>query len=557
LVEVLGRVPTGRLVVLGEPGAGKTMLMVRLVLDLLARRSVGGPVPILASIASWNPAEQDLRRWLIAQLMIDHPALAAPPPVGMDESTRAGALLASGLILPVLDGLDEIPDGVRALAISQVNDALYPGEPLVITCRNQQYREAIRPASGPGVTLRGAGAVELQPLDVTAVREYLYDDAAGPVAKARWKPVFSVLGTEAPVSQALTTPLMVGLARAIYNPRPGESARTLPDPGELCSPALADRAAVESLLFDAFIPAAYRHGSASCWEVHDAERWLVFVACYLERTIGTPDLAWWQLPLAMPRFVGAVGSMILVGVVAVLGTGLAAFAGSGGAAPAVAVAGALAVALATLPAALGYKRTPLPLRGINWRLPYRIDIALGAAAGISVGALAGAGVLPGVRAGIGAAIGTGALAMAVILIYAWSNLQKGAPLEVGSAASPQTVLARDRGAAILVGGARWAGPALLTGAVIVARMGVVTAVVTVVAVWAIFTVWVSLLRAPWLSYEIVRIWLALRHRLPWRLMSFLADAHRRGVLRQAGAVYQFQHIELQHRLATRPLSPSA
>jgi len=291
--------------------------------------------------------------------------------------------------------------------------------------------------------------------------------------------------------------------------------------------------------------------------VHDAERWLVFVACYLERTIGTPDLAWWQLPLAMPRFVGAVGSMILVGVVAVLGTGLAAFAGSGGAAPAVAVAGALAVALATLPAALGYKRTPLPLRGINWRLPYRIDIALGAAAGISVGALAGAGVLPGVRAGIGAAIGTGALAMAVILIYAWSNLQKGAPLEVGSAASPQTVLARDRGAAILVGGARWAGPALLTGAVIVARMGVVTAVVTVVAVWAIFTVWVSLLRAPWLSYEIVRIWLALRHRLPWRLMSFLADAHRRGVLRQAGAVYQFQHIELQHRLATRPLSPSA
>jgi hypothetical protein len=43
LAEVLDRVPTGRLVVLGEPGAGKTMLMVRLVLDLLARRAAGGP----------------------------------------------------------------------------------------------------------------------------------------------------------------------------------------------------------------------------------------------------------------------------------------------------------------------------------------------------------------------------------------------------------------------------------------------------------------------------------------------------------------------------------
>jgi hypothetical protein len=54
LVEVLARLPTGRLVVLGEPGAGKTMLMVRLVLDLLARRTAGSPVPFLASIASWT-----------------------------------------------------------------------------------------------------------------------------------------------------------------------------------------------------------------------------------------------------------------------------------------------------------------------------------------------------------------------------------------------------------------------------------------------------------------------------------------------------------------------
>jgi hypothetical protein len=53
------------------------------------------------------------------------------------------------------------------------------------------------------------------------------------------------------------------------------------------------------------------------------------------------------------------------------------------------------------------------------------------------------------------------------------------------------------------------------------------------------------------SYGIARIWLALRHRLPRQLMGFLADAHRRGVLRQAGAVYQFRHIELQRRLANR------
>ena len=94
---------------LGEPGAGKTMLMVRLVPDLLACRADGGPDPILASVASWNPASQDLRDWLGTQLLIDYPVLATP--AGRHDridSRRCAALC--GLILPILDGLDEIPN---------------------------------------------------------------------------------------------------------------------------------------------------------------------------------------------------------------------------------------------------------------------------------------------------------------------------------------------------------------------------------------------------------------------------------------------------------------
>jgi hypothetical protein len=62
---------------------------------------------------------------------------------------------------------------------------------------------------------------------------------------------------------------------------------------------------------------------------------------------------------------------------------------------------------------------------------------------------------------------------------------------------------------------------------------------------------ISLQQTAWPLFGLTRIWLALRHRLPWRLMAFLIDVHQRGVLRQAGAVYQFQHIELQRRLANR------
>src|SRR5262249_32175636 len=148
-----------------------------------------------------------------------------------------------------------------------------------------------------------------------------------PAARARWDPVLAVLDTEAPAGQALSTPLMVGLARAIYNPRPGELAGTLRHPAELCDPAVKE--AVESLLFDAFIPAAYRHDSAGRWKAQDAEKWLAFLARHLEQTIGGPDIAWWQLWHAVPRTFFGLRFGFLVGLLPGLVAGLAAGLGFG------------------------------------------------------------------------------------------------------------------------------------------------------------------------------------------------------------------------------------
>jgi hypothetical protein len=47
---------------------------------------------------------------------------------------------------------------------------------------------------------------------------------------------------------------------------------------------------------------------------------------------------------------------------------------------------------------------------------------------------------------------------------------------------------------------------------------------------------------------LVRVWLPLTGRLPWRVQTFLTDAYQRGVLRQTGAVYQFRHARLQDHL---------
>ena len=541
LADVLARVPTGRLVVLGEPGTGKTMLMVRLVLDLLARRAEGSPVPFLASVASWNPAGQDLRDWLAAQLLIDHPALAGPPPTGREEPTQAAALLASGLILPVLDGLDEIPERARGSAISQINDALRPGEQLVVTCRTRQYRDVIRPWGGVEVALRAAATVQLRPLDANAVRGYLCDDAAGLVTRARWDPVLAVLGTEAPAGQALSTPLMVGLARAIYNPRPGELTGALRDPAELCSPALADRSAVESLLFDAFIPAAYRNDPSGRWKAKDAESWLVFLARHLERTIGSADLAWWRLVSAIPRnrlrlitgfggglvgcFTGALAGWIAAGVAGVVAGGLA---------------GGLVLGL-LFGLSLGAGTYRSPVRGTRWKLARGVPAGLltGLAAGLGIGLAAGiwAGFVAGLTGGLlfGTAIGLTAV-----------------PGDFAAAISPLSVLIRDRRTALVSGTIfGLSGLAAGIGAVLAARLtgGLLFGAISGFVFGA--SAGLALSGSAWPSYMFTRGWLAFHHHLPWPLMSFLSDAHQRGVLRQAGAVYQFRHIELQHRLANR------
>jgi hypothetical protein len=254
--------------------------------------------------------------------------------------------------------------------------------------------------------------VELRPLDAETVRRYLCDDAAGPAARARWEPVLAVLSTEAPVAQALRTPLMVSLARTIYNPRPGEQTEALRDPAELCDQT--DRAVVESLLFDAFSPAAYRHDPGGRWKAQDAKRWLVFLAGHLEHTIGRPDLAWWQLPLAVPAVAYNAAVWAEVGRGRLIGKVVA-----------------------------GDRQSPMPARRIRWQQPSHNGVlsVLGLAGAVGVGyGLWGLG-WPTFGVGLGLLLG----------VLALIPTPGPAPLDLSSATSPPTVLAADRRTGIVAG----------------------------------------------------------------------------------------------------------
>jgi len=298
LAGVLGRVPTGRLVVLGEPGSGKTMLMIRLVLDLIARRTSRDPVPVLVPVASWDPTKEDLYQWLAVRLAIDYPSLSGPTPIKVGHGTCIEGLLRRHLILPILDGVDEIPDELRPAAIAAINNSLIAGDRLVITCRLKQYRDAAIGLHCPRANIRLAAGILLCPLSPNVIVRYLRDDIGASSTQDIWADLHQAIAENFALRTVLATPLMVSLARAIYNPGIGPQVTDPPDPAALLT--LHQQSAIEDYLFSVFISAAYRPTSlhiakSKSWTAKQAEYWLAFLAHHLEDVVKTPDFAWWEL----------------------------------------------------------------------------------------------------------------------------------------------------------------------------------------------------------------------------------------------------------------------
>ena len=562
IVGVYQKIPSGRLVVLGRAGSGKTILTIRFVLGLLAVSNPAGPadpVPVIFSVGSWNPGTTALRDWLIEQLLRDHPGLGAPGP---DGSSLAAALVENGRILPVLDGFDEIGEGQRRPALAALNATTLS---LLVTSRVDEYRAAVESTD----VLTSAGAVVLT--DLTP------DDLAGYLPRTTrrevWAPVLAEVRANpgGDLAAVLTTPLMVGLARTIYSDTPDH------DPAELLDYPTRD--AIERHLLGSFVPTVYRHQP-----VDRVEHWLGFLAHHLDR-LGTHDLAWWQLGNRMPGWLRMVvsGSVLgiaaglpaalLIGLVHMMGigtpdsglaTGLSAALAAG---PAEGLAASLTIGLvhgAVL--ALGGtlfepSRVRMRLRGSRrfgstfWRrLSVGLAVGVSLAGGLGIASELGATFwIVGRMGDTTGAVMLFGLSFGLLWGLAWAVLASfEAPVDISSAASPVDLLNTNRRTVLvqslifgLVTGVGYTavvavrhGPWL--GLAYGLSYGVVLGLVVGLAV-ASLTAW-----GTWMMFA--RVWLPVNGRVPWGLPEFLEDAYRRGVLRRAGAVYQFRHARLQDHL---------
>ncbi|MFD8499973.1 helix-turn-helix domain-containing protein [Amycolatopsis sp. NPDC059657] len=553
IADVYRRVPSGRLVVLGKAGAGKTILTLRFVLDLLAGRGPADPVPVIFGVASWDPATTSLRDWLTGRLVHDHPGLAAPAP---GSPTLAAALVDDGWILPVLDGFDELAGGLHRSALLALNATTLP---LLMTSRPAEFAAAVARTD----VLTAAAGVELTDLSPADWASYLPRSSRKLTTgdATVWDPILAKLRDEpeslANLTAVLATPLMVVLARTIYSDSPGR------DPGELLDTTrFPGPGAIEDHLLDDFIPTVYRHRPGEQrWNQDRVQHWLRLLAVHLDE-LGTRDIAWWRLGAGLRRSSRMLWIGLVVGLVNGLVNGIVValrYRPIDGLVSGLVAAASVGLAFGLCHGLVGGGTIVEPartrihlvsgLRQVRAKIVRRLlaGLAGGLAGGLVLGLTGGLGVelVGGVGNGLAGGIATGlGIGLAGGLVFAiMAGLE--APADIRSAVSPGELLAANRTTVLVQ--LLLCLPAFGVG--IGLSFGFADGVVFGVVVGSGLGAGYVLSLTAWGQWLVLsRLWLPLTGRLPWTVLAFLDDAYQRGVLRQAGAVYQFRHARLQDRL---------
>ncbi len=314
LLGVYGGLGSGRLIVLGEPGAGKTGAGIRLLLDALAHRATVKaedrarvPVPVLLTLQGWDPSAEPFTEWLATRLARDYALLRAPE-YGADAVVR---LIGGAHLAVILDGLDEIPETQRPVALRALDEqAIFR---LVVLTRSSELVAAV----SSGAHLRGAAALELLPIDSRQAAEYLASCQIDPPPTS-WRQVIDHLWEhpEGVLAQALTTPLMLTLVRDTYGPE--QRITEL-----LNGHRFPTKEAVEDHLLDRVLTTAYtQHPGrvAPLYTGDQARRWLGRLAHRMNEE-GTRDLAWWRIPRWVPAWPRVFATVAVMSVVSALLTG--------------------------------------------------------------------------------------------------------------------------------------------------------------------------------------------------------------------------------------------
>ena len=151
----------GKLLILGEPGSGKTTTMLDLAQALILKAEADDkyPIPVLLNLSSWKDPRQTLVDWLVKELKSKY---------GISKDIGKKWVNEKQL-LPLLDGLDEVKPELQESCVQAINQWLgSERRPIysLVCCRQEEY-------SSYKTQLELNGSILLQPLTDTQIQHYL------------------------------------------------------------------------------------------------------------------------------------------------------------------------------------------------------------------------------------------------------------------------------------------------------------------------------------------------------------------------------------------------
>ena len=252
VINIFDQIGAGRtLLILGEPGSGKTTTLLGLTRDLIVRaeQDINHLIPVVFNLSSWANKRQKIAEWLVEELNTKY-----------DVPKKMGQLwVTQQQLLPLLDGLDEVKAEYREECINDLNQFKHEyGAELVVCSRIRDYKALSK-------RLNFQSAVSLRLLTLEQVRHYL-DTVGADLTGLR-----ELLERDTALQELGQTPLMLHIMTLAYQ---GVAVEDLPK-----TEVVEER---QKQLFDDYIENMFRRPNRSRgeWVYSEAQtkHWLILLA---------------------------------------------------------------------------------------------------------------------------------------------------------------------------------------------------------------------------------------------------------------------------------------
>ncbi|MEL7357905.1 MAG: NACHT domain-containing protein [Cyanobacteria bacterium J06560_6] len=196
--EVFDQLGEGRtLLILGKPGAGKTITLLRLAKDWIARieHDVSQPVPVVLNLSSWALNQNPISVWVVEELSSKYQV----------SQDLGQTWVENQQLLLLMDGLDEVQVDRREACIQGLNQFMQDyGQTEIVVCSRVQDYESL------SSRLRLQAAIYIQSLTSDQVNLYLTK------AGEQLKVLKALLQSNATLRELAQSPLMLSVMSMAY-----------------------------------------------------------------------------------------------------------------------------------------------------------------------------------------------------------------------------------------------------------------------------------------------------------------------------------------------------